>query len=193
MKICVTAVAGSLDAQVDPRFGRCAYFVIVDPDTMSFKAIPNTNVDALSGAGIQSAQMVVNEGVDVVITGQVGPNAYQVLSSAGVKIITGAFGTVREVVEAYKSGRLRETPFSPGFGMGRGMGMGMGMGRGRGMGRRMGIGGFGPTLSPQIPSQPTPPAQLTREQEILMLEEQLKFLQEQLKQVKKRLEELRSE
>lgn len=177
MKICVTAVAPSLDAQIDPRFGRCAYFIIVDSDTMSFKAIQNTSTSALSGAGIQAAQTVVNEGVNVVVTGSVGPNAYQVLASAGVKIFTGAFGTVREAVEAYKAGRLREA-FAPGFGVGRGMGMGRGMGFGRGMCWTM-------------PPPPSPPQPSSREQEILMLENQMRVLQQQLDEIKRRLRELK--
>ena len=182
MKICVTAVAGSLDAQVDPRFGRCQYFVIVDPETMRFEAIPNVSASALSGAGIQAAQMVVDKGVDVVITGQVGPNAYQVLSSAGIKIVTGAFGTVREAVEAYKTGRLREIVGGPSVRPGFGMGMGRGMGRGMGFGRGMGW---------PVPPQPVGSSPLPKEQEVKMLEDQIKVLQQQLEEVKRRLKELR--
>ena len=190
MRVCVTAVAPSLDAQIDPRFGRCAYFIIVDTDTMSFKAIPNTSASALSGAGIQAAQTVVNEGVEAVITGNVGPNSYQVLASAGVKIFTGAFGTVREAIEAYKAGRLREAfapGFGPGFGMGRGMGRGMGMGMGRGMGFGRGMG-----WTPPSPP-PTPPPSPNKEQEIMMLENQMRILQQQLEEIKRRLKELRGE
>lgn len=131
MKICVSAVAESLDAQVDPRFGRCPYFVIVDSETMKFEAIPNTASRSMSGAGIQSAQTVASKGVNVLITGNVGPNAFQALSAAGIKVVTGAFGTVREAIEKYKRGELRETgaPTVGGH-------FGMGMGRGRGQGRR---------------------------------------------------------
>jgi len=127
MKVCVSAVAGGLDAQVDPRFGRCAYFVIVDSETMKFEAIPNTASRSMSGAGIQAAQKVAGKDAKVLITGNVGPNAFQTLSSVGIKVVTGAFGTVREVVERYKRGELRETgaPTVGGH-------FGMGMGRGRG-------------------------------------------------------------
>jgi len=127
MKICVTAVACSLDAQVDPRFGRCPYFVIVDSETMQFEAIPNVALGAMSGAGIQAAQTVASRGVKVLITGNVGPNAFQALSAAGIKVVTGAFGTVRGVIEKYKRGELKETgaPTVRGH-------FGMGMGRGRG-------------------------------------------------------------
>jgi predicted Fe-Mo cluster-binding NifX family protein len=127
MKICVSAVANSLDAQVDPRFGRCPFFMIVDSETMQFEAIPNMASGAMGGAGIQAAQTIASRGVQVLVTGNVGPNAFQALSAAGIKIVTGAFGNVREVVEKYKRGELSETS-SPTV---RGH-FGMGMGRGRG-------------------------------------------------------------
>jgi predicted Fe-Mo cluster-binding NifX family protein len=132
MKICVSAVANSLDAQLDPRFGRCLYFVIVDSESMQFEDVPNMASGAMGGAGIQAAQIIANKGVKVVITGNVGPNAFQALSGAGIKIVTGAFGTVREAVEKYKKGELRETgaPTVGGhFGMGRGQGQGRGQWR----------------------------------------------------------------
>jgi len=131
MKICVSAVASNLDAQLDPRFGRCPYFVIVDSETMQFEAIPNMASGAMGGAGIQAAQTIASRGVKVLITGNVGPNAFQSLSAAGIKIVTGAIGTVREVVEKYKRGELKETG-APTVGGHFGMGMGRGRGRGRG-------------------------------------------------------------
>ncbi|MCK4736465.1 MAG: NifB/NifX family molybdenum-iron cluster-binding protein, partial [Methanophagales archaeon] len=112
MKMCVTSVGMDLNAQVDPRFGRCQYLVFVDSDTMEFEAMPNEAIAAPGGAGIQAAQTVVNKGVDVLISGNVGPNAFQVLSAAGVKIATGAYGTVQEAVEMYKAGRLSEAGIS---------------------------------------------------------------------------------
>lgn len=130
MKICVSAVANSLDARLDPRFGRCPYFVIVNSETMQFEAIPNMASGAMGGAGIQAAQTIANKGVKVVITGNVGPNAFQALSASGIKIVTGAFGTVREAVEKYKRGELRETG-APTVGGHFGMGRGQGQGRGR--------------------------------------------------------------
>jgi predicted Fe-Mo cluster-binding NifX family protein len=132
MKICVTAVSDNLEAQIDPRFGRCPYFVIVDSLTMEFESVPNIASGSMSGAGIQAAQTIASKGVKVLITGNVGPNAFQALSAAGIKIVTGAFGTVREVVEKYKRGELRETgaPTVRGH-----FGMGMGRGRGRGQGQ----------------------------------------------------------
>jgi predicted Fe-Mo cluster-binding NifX family protein len=131
MKICVTATSNSLDAPVDPRFGRCPYFVIVDSKTMQFEAIPNIASSATGGAGIQAAQTIANKGAGVLITGNVGPNAFQALSAAGVKIVTGALGTVRELVEKYKKGELSETG-APTVRGHFGMGIGRGSGRGRG-------------------------------------------------------------
>ena len=135
MKICVTATGTTMDAAVDPRFGRAAYFLIIDSETMAIEAVPNTAAGAMSGAGIQAAQTVANKGADVIVTGNVGPNAFQALASAGIKAVIGASGTVKDVVQRYKKGELRETsaPTVGGhFGMGRGRGLGMGRGRRRG-------------------------------------------------------------
>ncbi len=132
MKVAVSAVGDSLDSSVDPRFGRCAYFVIVDTENLSFEAIPNTSLYAASGAGIQAAQTLASRGVEAVITGNVGPNAYRALAAAGIKVITGATGTVKEAVEKYKKGELREAD-SPTVGGHFGLG---GRGRGWGRGRR---------------------------------------------------------
>jgi len=107
--ICVSAIASNLDAALDPRFGRCAYFIIVDPENMRFNAIPNSGVEATGGAGIQAAQTIANNGAKTVITGNVGPNAFKALSAAGIEIVTGASGTVREVVEKYNKGEYSKT------------------------------------------------------------------------------------
>ncbi len=141
MKICVTATAGSLDAALDPLFGRCRYFVIVDPETMEFETLENPAVSAPGGAGIQAAQTIANRGIDVLITESIGPNALPVLSAAGIKVVTGKGGSVAEAVEQYLKGELQATaePAEPAYaGMGRGGSRGgeMGRGRGRGMGRR---------------------------------------------------------
>jgi predicted Fe-Mo cluster-binding NifX family protein len=131
MRICVSSAANSLDAPVDPRFGRCPYFIIVDSETMHFEAVPNVSSGAMGGAGIQAAQTIASKGAKVLITGNVGPNAFQALSAAGIQIITGAYGTVREVVEKYKRGELKETSSPTVGGHFR-----MGVGRGRGWRRR---------------------------------------------------------
>ncbi len=201
MKICVTATAGDLNAQVDPRFGRCQYFVFVDSDTMTFEAMPNEAIAAPGGAGIQAAQTVVNKGVDVLISGNIGPNAFQVLSTAGVKIATGAYGTVKEAVEMYKNGRLSETGVSTvaahagmGAGAGTGAGFGMGMGGGRGGGRGRGR-GMGLGMQQPIPSQPqaqqASAAPKTKEEEIEQLSNMANRLEKDLEKVKKRIEELK--
>jgi len=108
MKLCISAVENSLDAQLDPRFGRCPYFVIVDSEIMHFEAVLNMTSGAMSGTGIQAAQTIASKGVKVLITSSIGPNAFQVLSSAGVKVATGASGIVRDVVEKYEKGELKE-------------------------------------------------------------------------------------
>jgi predicted Fe-Mo cluster-binding NifX family protein len=146
MRIAVTSAGENLESVIDPRFGRCEYFLIIDTDSMSFETIPNEGMNAMGGAGIQAAQIVSNAGAKVLITGNIGPNAYQTLSAAGIEIITGARGIVKDVVESYKRGELKstsgpnvQTHFGTGMG---GMGQGGG-GRGRGAGRGGGQGGQG--------------------------------------------------
>ena len=128
MKICVSATGNNLEAQVDPRFGRCAYLLIVDSETMQFEAIPNMAAGATGGAGIQAAQTIANKGAKVVITGNVGPNAFGALSAAGIEIVTGASETVKEVVEKFKKGEFGKTG-APTVGEHSGMGGGRGGGR----------------------------------------------------------------
>ena len=143
MKIAVSSSGDKLDAQVDPRFGRCQYFILVDPDTMDFEAISNESAMASGGAGIQAAQNVANKGANMVITGNVGPNAFKTLNAAGIKIVTGAAGTIQDVIEKYKNGELKETEnanVNSHFGMGGGRGMGGGGSGGRGMGGGGGVG-----------------------------------------------------
>jgi len=147
MKVCVTATAGDLKAQVDPRFGRCQYFVFVDPDTMAIETMPNAAIAASGGAGIQAAQTVVDKSVDALLSGNMGPNAFQVLSAAGVKVVTGAYGTVKEAVEMYKTGKLSETDAATVSAH-----AGMGGGQGGGIGRSKGLDKQQPTAS-QAPSR----------------------------------------
>lgn len=105
MKIAISSSGPDLDAEVDPRFGRCQYFILVDPQTLEFEAIENSNTAASGGAGIASAQVVAGKEVEAVLTGNCGPNAYQTLSAAGIRIITGVSGTVRSAVDLYKKGQ----------------------------------------------------------------------------------------
>ena len=107
MKVAVSASTSDLSSQIDPRFGRCPYFLFVDPETMQFEAVENPNIASSSGAGIQSAQFVANKGANVLLTGSCGPNAFQTLNAAGVEVIVGVTGTVQEAIQQYKSGKLR--------------------------------------------------------------------------------------
>lgn len=109
MKIGVSSTGENLDANVDQRFGRCKYFLIVDTESMEFEVLSNENAMASGGAGIQAAQTIAKTGAEVVVTGNVGPNAFQTLSAAGMKIFTGASGTIKESIEKYKKGELKET------------------------------------------------------------------------------------
>ncbi len=109
MKIAITAKGKDLSSEIDPRFGRCGYFVIVETDTMEFEAITNESAMASGGAGPQAAQAVSKAGANVLITGNVGPNAHQALEAAGIEIITGSNGKVGEMVERYKKGELSST------------------------------------------------------------------------------------
>jgi predicted Fe-Mo cluster-binding NifX family protein len=146
MKIVLSATGDNLDAQLDPRFGRCQFFVIVDSDSMEFEAIANESANAMGGAGIQAAQNVINQNAEVVLTGNIGPNAFQTLSAAGIKVITGATGKIKTVIEDFKNGKLKVTEepnVTSHFGIGGGGGMGRGGGGGRGRGQGGGKGGGG--------------------------------------------------
>ena len=136
MKVCISSVGNNLDSAVDPRFGRCAFFLIVDSETDQFEAITNPAANFGGGAGIAAAQLVAGYGVKAVISGNFGPNAFGVLQSAGIKIYPGAFNlTVGQALSALKEGKLRETsqPSGPNYmGMPGGMPGGGGLGRGGG-------------------------------------------------------------
>lgn len=107
MKIAVSALGPTLDDRVDARFGRAAYLVIVDSDSGSFDALDNRDSQqALEGAGIASAERIAAQGVGALITGHLGPKAYRALAAAGVKGYDGSGNTVREALEALKSGKL---------------------------------------------------------------------------------------
>jgi predicted Fe-Mo cluster-binding NifX family protein len=106
MKIIVTSGGADLDAAVHPLFGRCPMYVFVDTDDLSFQAVENPAIAAPGGAGVQAAQFVLQQGAQAVVTGNVGPNAYQVFESAGIPVYLQEGGTVREAVEAYRAGRL---------------------------------------------------------------------------------------
>ena len=107
MKVAITSNGKDLTADVDPRFGRAAYFIIVDPDTMEYKAVENIqNMGLPQGAGIQAGKTIVENKVDVLLTGNCGPKAFKVLEAAGVKVVVNASGNVKEVVDRFKTGEL---------------------------------------------------------------------------------------
>jgi predicted Fe-Mo cluster-binding NifX family protein len=129
MIICITARGEELNSEVDPAFGRAAYFLFIDPEAFTPGAptpealIMETveNVPGAHGAGVQAAQTVAAKKASAVITGSVGPNAYQGLSAAGIKIYTGAKGTIKEALEDYRAGRLTDATGATGARHGGGM------------------------------------------------------------------------
>jgi predicted Fe-Mo cluster-binding NifX family protein len=105
MKILVTSTGDTMDSPIDPRFGRAAKFMLVDTETGESEVVDNTqNLNAAQGAGIQSATTVSKLGAQYVITGNCGPKAFRTLEASGIKVITGAGGTVAQVVEKFKTG-----------------------------------------------------------------------------------------
>jgi len=107
MIIAISSTGKNLDSNLDPRFGRAAYFIIVDAETMGYKAVENTqNLNLPQGAGIQAGKTIADHHVDALITGHCGPKAFKVLQSAGVKILTGAGGKVADAIEQFKNGNL---------------------------------------------------------------------------------------
>ncbi|MBA7626934.1 hypothetical protein ES703_34394 [subsurface metagenome] len=108
MKIAVTSTGKTLDSQVDQRFGRTAYFIAVDTETMDFSVIENESAAAAGGAGISSGKVVIDAGAESVLTGNCGPNAERTLTAAGIKLYTGVTGTVAEAIELFKGGKLTE-------------------------------------------------------------------------------------
>jgi predicted Fe-Mo cluster-binding NifX family protein len=107
MKICVTSQAENLNSEIDSRFGRATYFLIVKTDNLEYESIQNPYIQAGGGAGIQAAQLVANKQVKAVITGNVGPNSFRVLKEAGINVITGVSGSVKAAVERYNKGELK--------------------------------------------------------------------------------------
>ena len=107
MKLAVTSQGNTLDSQVDQRFGRAAYVLIVDTETLEFEAFDNNeNKNAFKGAGIQAAAMISDKNAEVLLTGFCGPNAFKVLNAAKIKVASDAKGTVRDAVESFTQGKL---------------------------------------------------------------------------------------
>lgn len=107
LKIAITSVDGEIDGPVDERFGRAKKIIVFDPERKTEEIVENVqNMSAPRGSGIQTAQNVINAGVITVISGHLGPNAFRVLSAAGVDVFTATNMTVREALDAYKNGKL---------------------------------------------------------------------------------------
>jgi predicted Fe-Mo cluster-binding NifX family protein len=127
MKIAISSTGKDLNSQIDPRFGRCQYFLFVDPETMEFEALENEGSMASGGAGVQAAQLITQKGARALITGNLGPNAASALSASGIKVYLVPGGMVKDVIEGYRAGSLQEASGAtvpPHFGMGGGRGMG---------------------------------------------------------------------
>ena len=185
MKIAISATQPNLEGEEEPRFGRCHYFIIVDPETSEFKALENPNVETASGAGVATGQFVARQGVREVLTGNLGPNAQRILDAAGIRIYTGVSGKIRDILETYKTGKLRPAKESD---------IGSVMGRGRqGMGRRMGPGaGYMPRRFPgRRPGPMDPGAPTSREEEIAHLKNQAQLLSQELAEIKRRIDLLK--
>jgi len=212
MKIAISAAGPSLEDLVDPRFGRCACFLIIDTGTLEFEMIENSSKNLSGGAGIEAAQRVADQGVTHVLTGRCGPNAEKVLSAAGIKIVDGCEGTVREAVERFRSGDVSSaqrppvsgTPATrplapapsrqsiadrPGRSASRGSGRGMGQGGGRGMGGGGGR-GMGRRCGMDYPagSVRTPPQSAAGlEDDVARLKQEAEQLRQQLRETEQRL------
>ncbi|HUU26276.1 MAG TPA: NifB/NifX family molybdenum-iron cluster-binding protein [archaeon] len=186
MKIAITAAEPSLEAKVDPRFGRSPYFLIVDPETMLYEAIENPNVSLGGGAGIQSAILISEKGANLLLTGNCGPNAYRTLSAADIGVIVGCSGVVRNTIEQFKTGQYStasEPNVASHFGMG-GAG-GRGMGRGRGMGDCFPGTGF--------PEPQAPVRKPGKKEELEMLKQQAEEMIRQTQQIQERIRQLEKE
>ncbi|MGA7874891.1 MAG: NifB/NifX family molybdenum-iron cluster-binding protein [Desulfoferrobacter sp.] len=188
MKIALSVNRPNIEGEIDPRFGRCLYFIFVEPETMQYEVEENPNLGAASGAGISTAQFVASKGAKVLITGNIGPNAYKVLSAADIEMFTGVSGGIRDVIDAYKSGDLKSSDGPTG-----GMGMGRGRGQGGGMGRRK---SGGPGLSQSEISRRAGDKlrSIDREdssgEEISLLKVQAEALAEELGKIQKRIQEI---
>jgi predicted Fe-Mo cluster-binding NifX family protein len=172
MKIAVSSQGETLDAPASPVFGRCPTYLFVEPETMAFEAVPNPAMSQGGGAGIQAAQFVVNQGASAVLSGNLGPNAFDVLQAAGVPGYLVSEGTVRQAVEAYKAGQLQ--PMA-----GPNVRAHAGMRGGGGMGRR------------QQATAPKPG--VDKEKELAELREMLKGLRQQLATTMEKIEALEKE
>jgi predicted Fe-Mo cluster-binding NifX family protein len=109
MKIAITALEANLSSPVEPRFGRAKQFVLFDTETKEFEIIDNLqNLNAAQGAGIQSAQNIINSGAEALISGHCGPKAFRVLTAGKVKVYVNASGTIQENLDKLQAGELEQ-------------------------------------------------------------------------------------
>jgi len=114
MKIAITALGNTMEADFSPRFGRCAYFIIVDTETQAWEALPNPAANASGGAGPQAIQFITNQGVEAVVSGRYGPNAFAALEAAGLQAYIADLGTVGEVFTKFLAGELEQVKAATG-------------------------------------------------------------------------------
>lgn len=108
MKIAITSTGAELMSDMDPRFGRAAYFIIVNPDTLEYEVVENKqSLNLAQGAGIQAGQTIIEHKADTLITGHCGPKAFKVLEKAGIQILLGAKGRVIDAVQQFNNGELK--------------------------------------------------------------------------------------
>jgi len=208
MKVAVSSTGKDMKSIIDPHFGRCTFFIIVETDDMSFDALDNKNMALSGGAGIQAAGFISSKGVRAVLTGNCGPNAMKTFSAAGIQVFTGMTGTVAEAVEKYKQGTLTpstdanvsekagmvqgegtQNAMPPGGG-GRcagGTGRGMGGGGGRGMGGRC-MGGTRGLTGKGAAGASEPVSK--KEENLTLLKEQATELQRQIDMIQKKIKNI---
>lgn len=184
MKVVVTSSGAGLDAPASPVFGRCRAYVFVDTESMEAETLENPAMNAAGGAGIQAAQFVVEQGAEAVITGNVGPNAYNVFQAAKVPCYLLEEGSVREAVEAFKEDRLQPAGGATGPAH-------AGMGRGRR--RTAGAATRGRSSATRTGSQASEASTGSREEELAELSEMAADLRKQLAEVMDRLDKLAEE
>lgn len=180
MKIVVSAEGGTLDAPTSPVFGRCAFFVVVDNESMEAQALPNPAASQSGGAGIQAAQLVASQGAGAVLTGNLGPNAFDVLRAAGVLAYHVPGGNVRQAVRAFQAGALQPLG-GPSVQAHAGMG-GRGQGMGRGIPAGSGVGAAPPTSS-----------QASQRADLAELKQSLEHLRQQMANVVDKIDALERE
>jgi predicted Fe-Mo cluster-binding NifX family protein len=215
MKVAVSSTGKDLNSQVDPHFGRCAFFIIIDTGDMSFEAFDNENMALGGGAGIQAAGFLSSKGVSAVLTGNCGPNAMKTFSAARIQVFTGLSGSVSEAVKKYQQGGLAPSTEAtvaektglgqgigtqniiPPSGVGRcagGTGRGQGGGGGRGMGGRcMGGTGRGMGMGRGVAGQGAGNASnpvYEKEENLTLLKEQATELQRQIDVIREKIKNM---